>query len=116
MPSKITGKKLETEIMREICDWLALQKFFFWRQNNVPVFDKGHFRAMPKYTPRGLPDIIILYQGHLITLEVKVPDYWKYTDDQKKMRDRIIENGGGYHLVTSLEQAQGVLSFYTAKV
>lgn len=109
MPSKITGKKLEKDIQREICDWLFAQGYFFWRQNTIPVYEKGHFRALPKYTPRGLPDIMIIHNAKFIGLEVKVPDYWKYTTDQKKIREKIIANGGAYHIVTSLDDAKFLL-------
>lgn len=105
---KLKNNKKETEIVREICDWLDTYGYFFWRQNNIPVYDKarGVFRALPKYTPRGLPDIIILYEGRLITLEVKAPDYWKYTDDQKAMGEKITLHGGYYFMVTSLQEAR----------
>ena len=108
-------KKLEKDIQREICDWLFKKEFFFWRSNNVPVFDKGRmqFRALPKYTPRGLPDIMIIFKGKFIALEVKVPDFWKYTEDQKLIKSKIVDNGGSYHLVTSLNQAQYIMDFYS---
>lgn len=101
-------KKLEKDIQREICDWLFSQGFFFWRSNNMPVFDSKRmkYRALPKYTPRGLPDIMIIEKGKFIGLEVKVPDYWKYTDDQIAIKEKIIENGGYYCLVTSLEETK----------
>lgn len=103
-------KKLEKDIQREICDWLATLGYFFWRQNTIPVYEKGHFRALPKYTPRGLPDILILCRGRFIGLEVKVPDYWKFTNDQKAIKEKFIANGGEYHLVTSLAQAIEVMA------
>lgn len=104
-------KKLEKDILREICEWLFEKGFFFWRQNTIPVFDKGHFRALPKYTPRGLPDILLLYDGHFIGLEVKVPNYWKRTDAQIEMKDKFIDNGGAYHLVTSLDEVKKIWPF-----
>lgn len=105
-PRKLPKKKLEKDIQREICDWLAISGFFFWRQNTIPVYEKGHFRALPKYTPRGLPDILMLSKGRLLGLEVKVPDYWKFTTDQKLIREKFYINGGYYTIVTSLEEAQ----------
>lgn len=104
------AKILEKDIQREICEWLHASSYFFWRQNTIPVFENGHFRALPKYTPRGLPDIMIISQGRMIGLEVKVPDYWKYTDDQKAIRDKFLANGAVYALVTSLSEAQNVLA------
>ncbi len=109
-------KKLEKDIQREICDWLASQKVFFWRSNNVPVFErsngKARFRSLPKYTPRGLPDIMSIIGGQYIGLEVKVPDYWKFTDEQKMMKQKILENGGFYYLVTSLGEAMDAMSVH----
>lgn len=106
-----TSKKLESEIVREICDYLAtLPDIFFWRSNNVPVYDKARhaFRAMPKYTPKGLPDIMVIRKGHFIGLEVKVPNYWKFTDDQIAVKVKITEHGGFYYLVTSLQEVQDI--------
>lgn len=109
-PRKLLKKKLEKDIQREICDWLAIRGFFFWRQNTIPVYEKGHFRALPKYTPRGLPDILILSNTKLIGLEVKVPDYWKFTVDQKAIKEKFLTNGGYYSVVTSLEEARAYLT------
>jgi hypothetical protein len=106
----VPKKKLEKDIQREICDWLASRNYFFWRQNTVPVFDKGRFRAMPKYTPKGLPDILCVIDGHFIGLEVKVPDYWKRTDDQMAIQERFGANGASYYLVTSLEEAKKAIA------
>jgi len=75
---------------------------------------------MPKYTPTGLPDIIILHAGKFIGLEVKRPNRntgakasefaaTKSTPAQEFMKQKIIENGGYYHISTSLEDAQDYL-------
>lgn len=107
-PKKIVKKKLEKDIQREICDWLHGQGFFFWRQNTIPVYEKGHFRALPKYTPRGLPDILIIRHGMIIGLEVKIPGYWKFTNDQKSIQIKFIANGAKYQIVTSLAEVQEI--------
>lgn len=108
-------RKLEKDIQKEICEYLQSQGFFFWKHNAFPRFNTStqRFHSYPKYTPRGLPDIIILFYGKFISLEVKVPDYWKFTDEQKRMKEKIISNGGAYHLVTSIEQARDVMDFYS---
>ncbi|MDE2021286.1 MAG: hypothetical protein KGJ13_13205, partial [Patescibacteria group bacterium] len=63
----------ESDIQASICAYLALKKHLFWRSNNVPVFDstRDSFRALPKYTMRGLPDITVIKDGWYIGLEVK---------------------------------------------
>ncbi len=110
-------KKLEKDIQREICEWLEESKFFFWKHNAFPRFNFSTKRYMsyPKYTPAGLPDIMLLLNGMFITLEVKVPDYWKYTNEQKLMRDKLTLNGGFYHLVTSLDEVKNIMAYYTSK-
>lgn len=103
---------LEKDILREICEWLALKNYFFWRSNNVPVYGQSHdgkyrFRALPKYTPRGLPDIIIIHRGSFIALEVKRPDALQ-RPEQKEWGDKCIINGGYYYLVHSLEEVKRI--------
>ena len=45
----------------------------FTRTNNIPVYDKtrGSYRALPKHTLKGFPDIPVGKQGRFIGLEVK---------------------------------------------
>lgn len=103
---------LEKEIQNEILDWLSKRstngKLLFWRCNNVPVFSRSNdgvkrFRSLPKHTPRGLPDIMIVYQKKFVALEVKRPG-GKIRPEQKEFGDKVIENGGHYFIVTSLKE------------
>lgn len=116
--TEVKRKFYEKDIQREICDWLFSENYFFWRSNNIPVFDRQRniFRALPKYTPRGLPDIVVIFEGKFIALEVKIPGFWKYTEDQKKIRDKIIDNGAYYFLVTSLLEAKEVMRGFNNQV
>ena len=113
---KRCAKVLEKDIQREICDWLHEQGYFFWRQNTMPIWDKNHFRALPKYTPRGLPDIMLIHEGTFTGIEVKNvrhghPSYTDLSPYQKEMRDKIIKNGGAYHVVMSLAEVKAFLPF-----
>lgn len=101
-----TGKVLESDVQRLICDFLAYKGLFFWRSNNVPIYarsgdGKMRFRALPKYTPKGLPDIICIRNGHFIALEVK-REGCKQTPDQILIQNEIEDNGGYYYVVTGL--------------
>jgi len=96
------AKKLEKEIQLAICDYLALKKYFFWRQNVVPIFEKGHFRPMPKYSKNGVPDIILINKGYFWGLEVKQPK-GKQSENQKIFEDGVKKAGGHYYIVTSLD-------------
>lgn len=98
------AKTLEKEIQLAICDYLALKKYFFWRQNTVPVFDfkTKVYRPMPKYSVNGVPDIILIHKGQFIGLEVKQPK-GKQSDNQKIFENNCKKAGGQYHIVTSLD-------------
>lgn len=110
----MTEKKiLEKDIQREICEWLAKNGFFFWRQNTMPVFAMSgsgtrKFRAMPKYALKGLPDIMIISQGTFIGLEVKRPKHINKREEQEITGAKIKENGGHYFVVNSLAQVQDI--------
>ena len=94
---------LEKEIQLAICDYLALKKYFFWRQNTQPVFDKGHFRAMPKYSMNGVPDIILINRdGKFWGLEVKRPKS-KQSEAQLSFQEKCEFNEAEYHVVTSID-------------
>ncbi len=100
--------KLEKDIQREICDYLALKGYFFWRSNNIPVFDKGKFRAMPKYSLKGLPDIQMLHNGKYIGLEIKRQVHTnKKTNsyiNQLETGKNIMLHGGMWYMVKSLDE------------
>ena len=102
--------KLETEssIQSAICDYLALRKHMFWRCNNVPApLPGGGFRALPKHTPRGLPDIIVIRDGWFIALEVKKKGGYQ-SKEQKEFEKSVLDAGGEYHVVRSIDDVREV--------
>lgn len=106
------GNKLEKEILKEISLWLHSKGYFFWRANNVPVFAQNHagkyvYRTLPKFTPRGIPDVIILHNGIFIGLEVKRP-LCKLRPEQEEFGEKVTEHGGCYCVVHSLEEVQSL--------
>src|SRR3990167_5156805 len=96
-------KTLEKDIQLEICNWLAIKGFFFWRNNTTGVYDPTQklFRAKPKYALNGLPDIIIIKNGIFIGLEVKRPKA-RQSDAQVTFQNNLEKNGGQYYVVHSL--------------
>lgn len=101
-------KERESDIQRAICDYLALRKHLFWRSNNVPVFDRsrGAFRALPKYTMRGLPDITVIRPGgKYCGLEVKQKGSYQ-SPEQKEFQRLCKTNGGEYHVVHSIDEVK----------
>lgn len=98
------NKELEKNIQSAICDYLAFKKVFFWRSNNIPAFEQksGFYRPMPKYSMRGVPDIIIIKKGQFIGLEVKRPK-GKQSDNQIEFQKNCELNGGKYYVVFSID-------------
>ncbi len=114
---KKKGEK-ESVAQRAICEYLRVGKdegrYFFWRSNNVPVFAMNNggrrtFRALPKDTPKGLPDIIVIMNGDFYALEVKREGAYM-TDHQKTIAQKILTHGGFYHVVRSVEDVK-ILGF-----
>ena len=108
MATTTMKEPLEKDIQRLICDWLSYKGFFFWRNNTIPVYSEGKFRALPKYTPRGLPDIIVLNKGIFIGIEVKRPSERggnpKTQEAQENMKNKIEGNGGIYFIAHHLDE------------
>lgn len=103
---------LEKDIQRAICEWLQLKGYFFWRMNNIPVFGRNNagqktFRSLPKYTPKGLPDLICINKGRFIAIEVKRPGA-KLRPEQAKFCIDVMKNDGFYEVVRSIEDLENI--------
>jgi len=93
----------ETDIQKSICQYLELKRYMFWRQNTIPALNKeGKFRAMPKYSKNGIPDIIVVKQGQFIGIEVKKPK-GKQSENQIKFQKELELAGGTYYIATSID-------------
>lgn len=101
--------ELEKDIQRAICDYLALKNHFFWRNNNTPIYDTvgQKFRAMPKYTMKGRPDIEVIKDGYYIGLEVKRSKTYQ-SADQKVFEKLVKVSGGEYHVVRSIDDVRNI--------
>jgi VRR-NUC domain len=97
----------ETVIQAAICEYLTFRGYFFSRTNNMPVFEKGRgvFRALPKYTRKGWPDICLLIRGIFWAIEVKTED-GKLSPEQEQMKSDIEANGGRYLVARSIDDIQ----------
>lgn len=103
-------KESEGEIQNAICEYLEIKRRCFFRLNNIPAFNReegGGFtmRKLPKYTPKGLPDIIVVAGGQFIALEVKKNNPKTYqSKDQKKFEANVKKHGGRYHVVRNIDE------------
>lgn len=100
----------EKEVQAVCLEYLALKGYFFFRLNNMPVWDYGEhrYRAMPKYTPPGLPDCVMLAHGTFVGFEFKGSS-GKVSDEQFQCHQKIREAGGKVYLVRSLDEMQVAL-------
>lgn len=97
------ASELEKDIQNAICDYLALKKYFFWRQNVIPVMNPdGSMRRLPKYVKKGVPDIILIKDGLFIGLEVKRKNTYQ-SKEQKDFEADVTEAGGQYYVVRSVD-------------
>lgn len=105
--SKKSGREKETSIQSAICDHLARKGRCFFRLNNIPAFNRiagGGFamRRLPKHTPKGLPDIIVVAGGLFYALEVK-SEVGKQSKEQKEFEALVKKHGGKYFVVRSID-------------
>lgn len=95
----------ESATQSVICEYLALKKYFFWRNNNFPPFDATRkvFRAMPKFALRGVPDVIVVrVGGNVCFLEIK-REGAKLSVWQQEFKKRCEEVKAEYYVVYSLD-------------
>ena len=94
----------EGEIVNAICEYLTLKRRFFYRNNNTPIYDPTRklFRAMPKYTMKGIADIIVVKDGRYIGLEAKT-DKGVLSEHQHEFSRNLMLAGGDYHVVRSVD-------------
>ena len=99
----------ESDIQLAVCDYLSLRKHFFWRNNNVPMYDptRGAYRAMPKYGMKGVPDVIVIKDGFFIGLEIKTRK-GKQSPEQKEFERRAKEAGAEYYVIKGVDELQEI--------
>ena len=97
-------KEKESDISNSICEYLTIKKHYFWRTNNIPVFDprKKVFHRMPKYSVKGVSDLILLKNGIAYFLEVKRKNT-KQSPSQLLFEAMVRKGGAEYFIVRSVD-------------
>ena len=108
MATRSQLKSSESDIQNTICEYLQAKRKFFFRLNNIPAFNRSSegvvtMRRLSKFTPRGLPDIIVVEKGMFIALEVKSA-IGRQSPEQKEVEADIKKHGGQYFVVRSVEE------------
>ena len=96
---------LEKEIEQSILDYLALRGIFAWKIQSVGVFDtkKKVFRRTPRRFTPGVSDILGIYRGRPIAIEVKRPG-GKPSLAQREFLERFNREGGIGFIARSVEE------------
>ena len=96
----------ESDIQRQILDYLALKGIFHYRNNSGAFKDSNnHFY---RFGALGSPDIICVIAGQYVGVEVKAPK-GKQSDHQKDFQKKLEEAGGKYILAYSLDDILPVI-------
>jgi len=95
-------KRNESQIQTEICIYLKLKHYFFWRENNIGVWDqkRGAYRS-GRYGIKGIPDIILLTGDVTWAIEVKSLA-GKQSPEQKAFEDKWVSDHRKYAVVRSI--------------
>ena len=75
----------------------------------MSVYDsvRKRYRAMPKYSKKGVPDVMVVHEGKFIGLECKQAG--KYlSKEQKQFKEECELAGGQYYLVRCVADVQKV--------
>lgn len=106
----------ESKIQLQIMQYLRKRGHFAWRNNNQPTYDTkmnggyGGYRAQSKWTPNGLPDIMLIDKeayGQLVGLEVKTPK-GKPSAGQLLMKRRFELQNARYEIVRSVDDVRAL--------
>jgi hypothetical protein len=96
----------ESDIQRQILDYLALKRIFHYRNNSGAFVDSNkHFY---RFGALGSPDIICVIAGQYVGIEVKAPK-GRQSDHQKEFQKNLEEAGGKYVLAYSLDDVMTTL-------
>ncbi len=111
----MTKKKLppkEVEIQKDILVKLKelkeyIPQFDYFRMNLGGVLHSFGTNVIRKKNPNeGMADILVIFEGRAIWLEIKRPKLGRQSDAQKAFEKRSVENGSVYKIVTSVEDLE----------
>lgn len=93
-------KQLEKLTQKAVLDYLAIMKYFHWRNNSGAM--KTQSGGFYFFGAVGSPDIFVLHKGILYGLEIKSTG-GKQSVGQIEFQKRMEKNGGVYKLIFCLD-------------
>lgn len=111
----MTGKILEKEIQKAVCEFLRFKGYFVWKQNNIAVHKSytgkngvARNRFIPSTMP-GLSDIVgIGPGGRFMAIEVKRPG-GELSSNQEYFLGKVKEKKGLAGVVHSIDEIANLL-------
>jgi hypothetical protein len=102
----------ESDIQRQILDYLKIKKIFAWRNNSVGIYDpiKRIYRKNPQ-TMQGVSDIIGIYKTKPMFIEIK-SEKGIVSSEQEYFIERIKQEGGIAFVARSVEDVISYLAEY----
>lgn len=104
----------ETDVQKEILNYLRDKGIFCWRVNNMGVPDpriRGGWRKQTGYNMPGMSDILGIWRGKFIAIEVKAPGRIKnVSDKQKEFMRKVNDEGGLAFVADSVKIVSGILN------
>jgi hypothetical protein len=108
MPEGIISKKMkESELLRQIKDFLDAKKIMYIRLNSGAFRTERGFYRMSE---AGIADLVIIKNGKVYWVELKANKNNKQSDSQKVFESRLKKAGGNYYLIYSLEELIKIIS------
>lgn len=93
----------ESEIQKQILDYLTLKRIFHYRQNSGGLGGEHNGKKwFVRFGAVGAPDIICVVAGQYVGIEVKAPK-GKQSEHQKAFQGALEAAGGRYVLAYSLD-------------
>lgn len=104
--------KKEVDIQKEILEFLWTKGIFAWRNNTFSVYDSktGTFRKKSKYELLGVSDILGIYEGRPLAIEVK-SQIGVLSENQSDFLKRFKENQGIAFMARSVKDTKKALGF-----
>lgn len=93
------GREKESEIVRQISDYLTARRVFWWRDAS------GHTHGRKLNGKRGIADILAIYRGKPLAIEVKRKD-GALSVTQFNWLESFRSAGGVVIVATSVEDVQ----------
>jgi len=105
----VLEKTIELAILVYLAE-LGPQCFAYKQDGQGTVIDKDGKTIMVKsggFRPRGKSDILCIYRGHVLAIEVKTPERRDNVSIyQKGYRDRVKSAGGKWTVATSVDDVK----------